>query len=156
VDLIHTWLSGAPFGKIGKMAVVNCGETAYVRSVPKYSEVSWTDNQRRVIRRFVIVGKFCQEYKKRFIFPIWRNCPGIYADTTSSWAPTSSLSTLQEISGTCRCCNSQKAVCLPFIIFDRKPTGRDCLWLVEWSRTQQRLTGCPRFVPANPFFRYPI
>lgn len=69
-------LFGALSGKIGNVVVVNRGKTAYVRSVPKYTEESWTDNQRQVRKRFALVSKFCQEYKKSIIFPIWNLLPG--------------------------------------------------------------------------------
>jgi len=73
---LNAGLFGALSGKIGNVVVVNRGKTSYVRSVPKYTEESWTDNQRRVRRRFAIVSKFCQEYKKSIIFPIWNKLPG--------------------------------------------------------------------------------
>ena len=73
---LNAGLLGALSGKVGNVVVVNRGKTAYVRSVPKYTEESWTDNQRRVRRRFAIVSKFCQEYKKKIIFPIWNQLPG--------------------------------------------------------------------------------
>ena len=73
---LNAGLFGALSGKIGNVVVVNRGKTAYVRSVPKYTEESWTDNQRQVRRRFAIVSKFCQEYKKSIIYPIWNLLPG--------------------------------------------------------------------------------
>lgn len=73
---LNAGLFGALSGKIGNVVVVNRGKTAYVRSVPKYTEESWTDNQRQVRKRFALVSKFCQEYKKSIIFPIWNLLPG--------------------------------------------------------------------------------
>lgn len=73
---LNAGLLGALSGKIGNVVVVNRGNTAYVRSVPKYTEESWTDNQRQVRRRFALVSKFCQEFKKSLIYPIWNKLPG--------------------------------------------------------------------------------
>jgi len=73
---LNAGLFGALSGKIGNVVVVNRGKNAYVRSVPKYTEESWTDNQRQVRKRFALVSKFCQEYKKSIIFPIWNLLPG--------------------------------------------------------------------------------
>ncbi len=73
---LNAGLFGALSGKIGNVVVVNRGKTTYVRSVPKYTEESWTDSQRQVRKRFALVSKFCQEYKKSIIFPIWNLLPG--------------------------------------------------------------------------------
>ena len=63
-------------GKVGNLVVVSRGETTYLRSMPNYTNESWTPKQARARKRFSIVSKFCMGYKLKLIVPIWNLLPG--------------------------------------------------------------------------------
>lgn len=73
---IRNGLLGMISGKLGSMVVVTRGTTTYVRSVPKYTDQSWSEKQLQLRQRFKAVSLFSQEHKRGLIWPIWNLAPG--------------------------------------------------------------------------------
>lgn len=74
--IIKNSILGLVSGKVGSMVVVTRGKTTYVRSIPKYTDQSWSEKQLQVRQRFKAATLFSQKYKKSLIWPVWNLVAG--------------------------------------------------------------------------------